>query len=274
MTLELIGRVEKLIGSGEVSSKILRMKYSCLDAARSVALKNVTKASRPSAIMLQKARRDRNPFYAVAADLAVEIDLLFNRQDRDAYIHLLKSGWFEPLPDDDLFELYVLAVLIEIYEQDLGWKLTSLGLVHKGRKEVAKFVAPGNNDSVSLYFEQSPVTFLDCESRYTELLAEYAGLTGNVRRPDISILLRREDETVRLLLVEMKDSEDTGYIRESIYKVFGYVYDFESVWADQEQLKALLVFPSSVDRTVKTENDVVLVSAEDRAALAELIALG
>ncbi|HKO25023.1 MAG TPA: hypothetical protein VJY65_09860, partial [Chloroflexota bacterium] len=98
--------------------------------------------------------------------------------------------------------------------------------------------APGGNAVARLRFGHTPAHWRRA-SRYCTVFDRY-GLGGAVRRPDLIVELQRGRRR-RHLLVEVKRTRDPQYIADSIYKVLGYLADFQAVFAGQEGPCALLL---------------------------------
>ena len=95
------------------------------------------------------------------------------------------------------------------------------------------------------------------------------GLAGAVRRPDLIVELhcgRRR----RHLLVEVKRTRDSQYIADSIYKVLGYLADFEAVFAGQEGPRALLLLWDGLGAPASRPAPDTLVLATHRDYRAQL----
>lgn len=78
----------------------------------------------------------------------------------------------------------------------------------------------------------------------------------SLRRPDI--LLEFDSDRCDFKLLEIKRTEDRRYIVESVYKVFGYLKDFENCFTLEEMPHAMLVVWEGVEGG-ENPNDVVVV---------------
>ena len=133
-------------------------------------------------------------------------------------------NWLEPVNDDDLFELYVLVLVLDIIAEELNFGTpTEYGLLTTGRRHVALFEK--DNSTLSVYFDQSPAAILGNPSAYGTVLRSYTGVSGSERRPDLMLVLTQGNER-REIIVEAKRTSDGPYTSDSIYKVFGYLHDF------------------------------------------------
>ncbi len=180
-----------------------------------------------------------------------------------------------PVTDDDLFELYCLVSILDALEQDLGFgRPEEYGLIWRGRRHVALFQHQGVE--VSIIFNQSPAKVFGIKTRYKKFTEDHIFYDVGARRPDI-LLIFKSGCIERRFVVEIKDTTDAKYARDSVYKVFGYLYDFSSVWSEVNQfgLKALLLVPNNVAFIGQTdlEREIVSVSATDREALVKALGM-
>ena len=181
---------------------------------------------------------------------------------------LLATGWLESVSDDDLFELYTLALVLDVLADEAGLgSPIEYGLVRANRRHVARFDCGG--EDVLVHFDMSLARILKRGGRCSATEASYDGLTGAERRPDI-VLTRQSSGERRVLLVEVKRSDDGRYLSDSIYKVFGYLYDFQG---PDVELAAVLAIPENVGPNgIHAPDTVTIVSGDDRPALATVSA--
>lgn len=235
-------------------------------------LSEVIEPDRLTDDMIRAAMFHRRPEYREAATLAEHRRCLDEGAKTGKWLEqlmLLQCGWLEPVNTDDLFELYALVLVIDILQEELGFgEPTEYGLVAFGRRHVARFVK--DTTVVDVFFDQSLVSAVDAESEYIGVVREHSGLSGSVRRPDIVIRHRQED-LIRdtLLAIEVKKTRDGGYISDSVYKAFGYLYDYRSVWQRAaNKPKLILLVPEGVEFLGDLPGEVVVTSSENRRALA------
>ena len=182
----------------------------------------------------------------------------------------------EPIGDDDLFELYSLVVVLDAIQSDLGFdEHTWFGILRSMHNQVA--VLERGGATIEIYFDRSPVTIFGASiSQYQQIKSTYPSLLSNApRRPDI-LLVANTPEGERFLIIEVKETLDDRYMRGSVYKVFGYLYDFRDAWlhhgSESQRPKALLLFPEPVAQPVGVSEELAIASASDRAQIANLIA--
>lgn len=224
---------------------------------------------------LDVAERSHRPEYRTAAALCRSLARLTDG-DAEARWHailmLLAVNWLEPVSDDDLFELYILVLVIDVLSKDLGLgEPVEFGLVMGGRRHVARFEA---HDTVTdVFFDQSFMTISGERGEYSEVVRGHDGVTGAERRPDIVVARSYADGAdPRYALVEIKRSDRDRYISDGIYKIFGYLHDHRRLWPDASpRPKAVLSVPGRVRRTDGPYGDVAVVSGDDRDGLAEAL---
>lgn len=276
---EGIGALEARVGSSTLPAAMLAVRSACSAALRDERLAGVPASQEPpTPQMVLAARRHRLPAYRFAAELA-ERRLRRVAGTREArwlrILDLLAAEWLEPVGDDDMFELFTLAVVLDVLESDLGLgEPSEVGLAMRGRDHVARFMS-ADGSAVQVYFDQSPATVLGTASAYLRLLSAHEGLVGAPRRPDVIVARETAKERI-VLLVEAKETNDRGYAGDSVYKAMGYIHDFRELWASgPPRPKVVLVFPDSVrprPGVAPSELDVVLAHGFDRQALAAAMA--
>lgn len=221
--------------------------------------------------MVSAAKRSRHPEYRRAAELAEARARLKSPSEDSrwyAILMLLAVGWLEPVSDDDMFELYSLALVIDVIAQDLGFGAPEeYGLVTSGRGHVAAF--RNEHGRLRVIFDQNPSAAVRAQDRYRSIVAAHQGVTGTARRPDISIVFDRFDGR-RFVIVEVKRTANERYVSDSIYKVFGYLYDFAAFWAPgHPSPRSILLIPEGVSGdTGQPYTETAIVSGDDRPALA------
>lgn len=224
--------------------------------------------------MIAAARRSRRPEYRAAADLAEARARLKSSPDDArwyATLMLLAVGWLEPVSDDDMFELYALTLVVDVVAQELGFgEPEEYGLVTSGRGHVAAF--RGEQGRLRVIFDQNPSGIVRAQDRYRGIVSGHRGVTGSARRPDISLVYERADGQ-RFVIVEVKRTANERYISDSIYKLFGYLYDFAAYWSDGHPTpRSVLLVPEGISRIPNQPfADAAIVSGDDRQALASAL---
>ncbi|MEQ8932037.1 MAG: hypothetical protein RID96_19630 [Nitratireductor sp.] len=266
-----VATVEKRVGTHALHPDLLRVGNACSEAQNHHWFGDV---SRPRAVtpqMLAAAAHHRRPEYRNAAKLAqrrIEMETRDHHAWWYALLSLLAVNWLEPVSDDDLFELFVLVLTLDIVMHEAGFgEPVEYGLVTARRGPVAIFEK--GDRRVRVFFDQSPAAVLGVLSAYAQVYREHQGISGSSRRPDILIAIE-EGSVTRLVLVEVKKTADGRYISDSVYKVFGYLYDFRAA-ASSVGIKAVLAVPEGVAglATAASSRTLFVTSANDRGAFAD-----
>lgn len=100
------------------------------------------------------------------------------------------------------------------------------------------------------------------------MISAHEGIGGQERRPDI-IVRFSTPFAERRLFVEVKETEDRVYMRDSVYKVLGYLRDFAGIWENftNQKPKAILFFPTGVHPYSAVETDMMIISSDRPADL-------
>jgi hypothetical protein len=205
----------------------------------------------------QRAEGHRNEHYRVAARFLawlMEVQIHGGEVNRD----LLASTFLLPLSEDTLFELFVLTKLLDAMGGE-GWALGEVRIMAGGSVPVFGF-SRGEHDRAMIYYQHTIEQLVDV-SRYLAMF-RHRGLPAGVRRPDILVLMKR-DEREWIGLIEVKRSRSKSYIADGIYKCLGYLKDFEAVLVEaQPPPRALLVVWGGVpSRGIDPAADVNVLTA-------------
>jgi hypothetical protein len=274
--VEDLDRLSAVIGTKSLPESLANMKHVAEGALKNEVFSTVQTVNDVTQIMRDRAISHRFKAYADSYRLLMRRRSMRNILENgrfEALSAFIGAGWFAPVSDDDLFELYVLFLLVDILEVelDLG-KPVEFGLIKSGRAHVAKYKK--QDLSVSVFFNQSPALLFGIGSEYRKVLRSWDGLMGAERRPDICVELHTPGRTDTRFIVEVKRSSDSAYRSDSVYKVFGYLYDFRKLWNPATAPHAILVFPDSVSGTsTKSARDLAVLSAQDREGIAECLTM-
>lgn len=210
--------------------------------------------------------------YETVAALLRSLDRIAGGEEdtrRHSILMLLAVGWLEPLDDDDLFELYVLVLVLDLISKETCFgPPIELALVRSGRTHIARYAS--SPCELRVFFDTSLARIVGRRGRYVSTIDAHSGLTGRERRPDVVLALTdRNDKSLRVLIVEAKRSDDGRYLSDSVYKVFGYLHDFGGVVPD---LHAMLAVPETVTRLRDiARGEITVVAGDDRRAMSHAI---
>lgn len=252
-------------GTGALPQRFAKIRDSAQRGLSNTYLQVVELEHRISSRMLSTAIRHRDHRYSRLAYLARDFDQAVIRGKWAQILELLRKGWLAPVSSDDLFELYALILVMQAVEGGLGFgEPQAYGLIQRGRAAVATY-RRADGVKAEIFFDQVPSgIFPGCGSEYLQLVGSHDGVVGAERRPDITVRFSA-GAAERRVLVEVKETEDPAYIRDSVYKVLGYLRDFAGIWAGiPGQLpKGILVFPTNV--APKGDAAEIIMVSSDRA---------
>lgn len=250
---QLVHHVERELGGvRHLPPPIRSIKLASNRVLRAAVIREVASVPHPTPRMAGRAERSRNALYGRLCDRAFSYRDAVGEGDWETRIRLLADGWFLPIEDDRLFELFVLTWVLEVLQSELGFELVgSYGLLRPGRSgPVAEFEGRGRR--IKIYFDQSPTKIVGVESEYRRVISAYDGLPRvSSPRPDLTLVAEHGGPEGPLIL-EVKDSEDDRYMRSSVYKVLAYLRDFAELWptGSDQAPKAMLVFPGKISPVI------------------------
>lgn len=184
--------------------------------------------------LIEAVGRSREPYYRELADIAK--NLLANQNSPVRYLHHhLKGNILEPLNKDDLFEVAVLFKIIETAKL-CGWTETRTKLI--GSSSRTACTLKKNAHVLNIYYQKLPARLSD-RSRYKDLLKAH-GFPDSLRRPDIILSLEGPLRKMHCI-IEVKRSESKRYLFDGVYKLLGYLKDFELIRDKSNDLIGFLV---------------------------------
>lgn len=264
-----IDHVVRVVGTKGLHDDLMTLHLLCSAARDHDRLRSVVRPSRLSDEMVTAAERHRLPAYRMAGKLARRRRNLHDRNDRlHNMLQLLAVNWLRPVNENDLFELFGLVLCLDVIADELAFGAAEeLGLVMRGRRSVASFRTASH--TVKVYFDQNPNGVLGGVSRFATIVSDHEGLAPSVHRPDILIVVET-GKSRSVALIDMKNSADPTYIDDSVYKMMGYLYDFQDLAGVNWRLRGVLIFPSGF-RPRKAGLPLTLISGSDRTALADCL---
>ena len=182
---------------------------------------------------LQKAKTHRNKSYQKVAACYELYEDLFLIKDESRIRELIEKQILEPLNNDKLFEIYVLFKLLNVLEHRPGQ--LNIGLLKSNLRYTAEYVEDDNY--VRIFYQQMPEEF-SINSKNKDIFENYS-LNVSLRRPDILLEIKKNG-LKSYLIIEVKRSKSRDYIVDSVYKVLGYLYDFEKCFKNSENPQGIL----------------------------------
>ena len=188
-------------------------------AAKNPNLKNVLLPKHITTKTITKTIKSHNNLYEDLVNIYKLYEKLFITNDETILSELLNKQVLKPNNNDTLYEVYILFKIIEkIDKENIQLKLLKAGndyVIH------SKF----NDKEINIYYQHLPEAF---KNNNIQKLQPYYNIELYNKRPDIIIeYIKNNKKTYKI--IEIKRTEDSGYIRDSIYKVFGYLKDYEKI---------------------------------------------
>ncbi|WP_174351711.1 hypothetical protein, partial [Paenibacillus sp. JMULE4] len=226
-------------------------------------LKEVTCPSHLNYKLIQAASKNRSKYYRKLSELGLLYYNLFVLKEKDTLFKVLKEQIISPQSAETLYEFAVFFEVISVLEKirkkvNGSREITILRAEHK----TIFTYHFSNNINIFLYYQHVPKSFSQ-NSDYINILKSYTQNTVSTRRPDIIIVAEKETSQGKSILnslIEVKYSEERGYIGEGVHDVLSYLSDFKG--ALNQSPKALLAVWSGINKTPQNEenNDVWLAS--------------
>lgn len=216
-------------------------------------LRDIGLPHRITDMLLQRVRCARNSHFKSIYNSLRLYRRLFFQQENETLRDCFVQGVLKPLNRDTLYEIYILLVTFTSLEQ-AGWSREHLRLIGYGKGAVAHYIS--GNTTLRVYYQTLP-TALAQNSLYTNLLNKY-GLNVSLRRPDILLEFNHDKSEFKLL--EIKRTQDKGYIQDSFYKVLGYLKDFENCFASQNLPYGILIVWKGVENANSMRNLVAVIN--------------
>ncbi len=176
---------------------------------------------------LQKSKNNRNKLYFYIFNVYKLYEKLFLKEDIGMLKQLIEKTIIKPLDSNKLFELYVFFKLIDYLPGETRYNLLH---INKNYGNSITTTLP-NQSRITIFYQFVPDDLYKI-SKYKHILDNYS-LNGQIRSPDIIVKFEKES---LYRIFEIKNTEDENYIRDSIYKVIGYLNDFNSSFNDDSLL--------------------------------------
>ena len=182
---------------------------------------------RPEA--LKKAQNHRNSIYHKVARVFELYEKLFINEDMECLRELVQNQLIISSDNDTLFEIYILFKIISRLKEesiDDSFKIHLYLKQYVANEQVSAELDCGA--TINIYYQHVPNTF-KFNSKYLKMNnKQQYGFNVRVRRPDI-ILEIIENGNSYYRIIEIKNASKYNYMRDSFYKMFGYIHDFSGV---------------------------------------------
>jgi hypothetical protein len=215
--------------------KVSYILLNCQKLLKSPLLRNVTELHGINYQHIEKTRKARGQQYYYLAQIA---ELIYIQKDKPiTFLHdVLANQMLQPLSRDTLFEIAVVFRILDTFKQS-GWKESKTSLIGEGQKVLS--VIHKEDWIINIYYQQIPTHFVK-QSRYKELMKD-AHLSVKHRRPDILLEWIDKGGKSKYTIVEVKRSQNRDYLADGLYKVLGYLKDFEQPMHSTVHSAGLLV---------------------------------
>lgn len=210
---------EKIDEDDDWYTKVRTHYEVCKKTLKKVYFDDIDDINKVSFKHLKKTAHHKNFLYShVVLEVYKLYERLFINKDINVLHDLMLKRIIRSRDSNKLFELYVLSELVKAIPGN-----SKFNLLHDKNKNGNEIeVVLDNKVWATIYYQRTPDD-LEKISMYKEICKGYS-IGCNVRSPDI-ILKFEEDNKYRIF--EVKNTDNENYIRDSIYKVMGYLKDFE-----------------------------------------------
>ena len=236
-------------GKEKWADRLSWLKYHVNNALKNIHLREVELISQTNERMIKRARTARNKDYEFVVDSYYLHRQLIQELDEMKLREIVEKRILEPMERDTLYELFVLFQTMNA----LGTPV-KINLIRPGAEEIGTFSV--GEETVRVYFQKASGLYK--ESEYKRIFDDYE-LNVSSRRPDITLHLENKDQ---LVLIEVKRTIDRDYIVDSVYKVLGYLADFEKHFSKEQKPKGLLIV-WEIKRLQKTKQEISIVSRNE-----------
>lgn len=235
----------------EVSRRTLKKVYfDDIDDINKISNKHIKKTANHKNFLYSKVVFDVYRLYK---------KLFFEKDNKDILEELINQRIITSRDSNKLFELYVLIELVKNITINLhGEPEYNLLYDKKGKKENI-FKVSNEKDSILIYYQKTPEDLYK-NSMYLELCEGYS-IGHSVRAPDIIL---KYENSKKYRLIEIKNTNNPNYIRDSIYKVMGYLKDFEeNSFLTEEYPVILVTFGGINQKNVNWQEDIVICNKDE-----------
>ena len=208
--------VEK-IDSSDWQKKVSNIYQIAKKTLKKVYFNDITSIKVVKSKHLRKTYKNRNQLYHRVAKAYILYEDLFVLEDKFVLRDLVENRLIKAADSDKLYEIYVFFNLIKALPESKDLSLLYSGNDYSVKSQIGDV-------GITVYYQKTPQN-LRKESEYLEILDNYE-INKSVKSPDVIIEFEKNDD-VYYRLVEVKNSSQTEYVRESLYKVMGYYKDFE-----------------------------------------------
>jgi len=204
---------------------------------KNVYIDKITLMQKIPARMENKIRQARREFYRKTIFKAYKLykDVLELKEITEnipKIKEILKETYITPTNLDELFEIFILFKTLKHFSAE------EYRAIKKGKKNIASFAI--RETHIKIYYNYLPDDFEGEE--YKKIVQHYRlSSQATSRRPDIIVEFDKEG-TKDYIIIEVKFTDHLDYITDSIYKVLGYIKDFEKKLGFEKEHAVLAVW--------------------------------
>ena len=249
---------EKIDESDDWYTKVRDRYEVCKKTLKKVYFDDIDNIEKVSPKHLKKIVNHKNFLYSkIVYDVYKLYYDLFIDYDEMVLRDFIKQTIIKSRDSNKLYELYVFSELDKAIPGN-----SEYFLLYDNKK--GNLIKKRLNGEVwaTIYYQMTP-TDLDKISKYKKLCQGYS-IGCKVRAPDVIVKFEQEN-TYRLF--EVKNTDNKNYIRDSIYKVMGYLNDFEGdeneKYLTEKYPIILVTFDGITQEDIDYENEKIVICNND-----------
>jgi len=226
-----------------------------------IYLQNISMPTIIKSRQLQRLRTHRNRIYRNEILNCYQLyNKIFTKNDLNTIKTIIGNQLLKPSKDIDLFEIYVLFNIID----QLNYKLkdksnanldVNLIMAKYKKQYTAKY--EDLETTIKVYYQQLPPIFAQ-NSKYKDIFQNY-DLNVNTRLPDI-IIEYQTTNGIYYQIIEVKLTNNRDYIVDSVYKLLGYLKDFECIMNKTNNPKGILVVWGGINPIDTSTNEISILN--------------
>jgi hypothetical protein len=176
-------------------------------------------------------------------------------KDEATLARVVADGALSPLDTATRFELAVLIRLGRSIENALSGRRYTVdrALIEKDRSHIFEFLS--GQDRLRIHYNHVLFSELGARDRG---IRHYFGEQGRFR-PDITLEILRNEQRVRALIVEVKHSEDTEYLKDGYQKALLYRAEYEKELLGWPKAILVVSSDSAIQGAPRREDEVIAV---------------
>lgn len=261
---------EHRLAARRLPRAVERVKSAVERACVSPSLRDLPSQPLNDGRILGAMRRNKNKGYETILDLTLALRSVANMSDLALASALAGSGWFELVDDDRLFEFVVFFRVVNDLTSVIGSapkEVRRIGIANG--KPVVRYEV--EDTKIDVHFGDVPDVLSENSEYITVTKKHGTFFSSRLRRPDIVVVIRTGKITLPLLIEAKNAQGSSAYQRSSVYKCFGYLYDFAEAWReDMTGTRCILAFPGTVPEGWTTSDPLAVVSGDGDSVMPQI----